>query len=83
MAMGFFSFLFSSPDKYDVRKIDSGMTKDDVRRLFGRPEVIKNGAITAEEWIYTIPFRVFVSIDFDKHGYVTRTYRNGEPCSDQ
>ncbi len=77
---GFFSMLFSSSSKYDIRKIQIGMTKEQVRNIFGEPEDVKSrsGTGMAEEWTYTVPFRIFVSIDFDREGRVRDTYRSGE-----
>lgn len=76
---GFISMLCSPSSKYDIKKINIGDTKDRVRELFGKPEEIAtNGNGEASHWVYTVPFRIYVSIDFDNRGLVERRYRSGE-----
>lgn len=78
--MSFFSFLFAPSNSYDVRKIERGATKEQVLAIFGKPEHVTTGTMSAETWEYTVPFRIYTSIDFDSKGHVSRTYRSGEPC---
>lgn len=75
---GFLSMLFSSSSKYDISQIKVGDTKNQVRGKFGEPEQIINGSTLPEQWVYTVPFRIYVSIEFNHNGLVIRTYRSGE-----
>jgi hypothetical protein len=76
----FLSYLFSSPSRYDITNIKIGFSKEQIESIYGRPgKIIYNSENSTEEWIYTIPFRVFVSIKFDTDGKVSRIYRSGEP----
>lgn len=75
---GFLSMIFSPSNKYDISKIAIGDTKDRVRKVFGRPEEVTTDGGAAEEWVYTVPFRIYVKITFDGAGRVCRRYRSGE-----
>jgi hypothetical protein len=74
----FLSMLFSPNSKYDISRIGVGFSKDRVTREFGRPQSITSGSDMGEQWIYSVPFRIFVSIEFSKDGLVTHTYRRCE-----
>jgi hypothetical protein len=75
-----FSLLFPwrRASDYDINKIKDGDTKDQVMAAFGKPhDITKCGSGPAENWTYTIPFSLYVSIDFGADGRVSRRYRSG------
>jgi outer membrane protein assembly factor BamE (lipoprotein component of BamABCDE complex) len=62
------------PKTYDVDKIERGFTKQQVREQFGEPTGVRKHGFSPEEWTYSIPWKVYVSISFDSDGRVTDTY---------
>lgn len=81
VAVGLLLFVLTrpKPSDFDVDKISVGDTKSRVEHLFGKPHsVVKPGDFCVEQWIYTIPLRLYISIHFDQDGKVSRKYRSGE-----
>lgn len=74
--MSFFGRNYS--DDYDINKIKVGMTKEEVRNIFGRPKKITSSSSVGENWTYWIMWHVWASIGFDKDNKVSSTYRSQE-----
>lgn len=62
---------------YDISTLESGVTtKSDVLRMWGKPEEVSHN-----EWVYTVPFKIYVSLDFDADGKLKSKYRSGPPVA--
>lgn len=77
---GFLSMLFGNPAKYDISGIQVGDSKEVVLAALGEPDKTTSGDYLGyvEDWEYSIPFRVYVSIKFDAKGQVVARYRRGD-----
>lgn len=65
---------------YDISSIKEGDSKQFVIALLGKPhEVRASGSSCAETLVWTVPFKTYISIDFNERGEVTRKYRSGPP----
>ncbi len=68
--------------QYDVSKIHKGMTKAEVKAIFGPPNRVTEGWIL-DEWDYfsesLFSEMIHASISFNGNGLVLHTYRKGPP----
>lgn len=70
--------LFKQRTEYDIQPIEVG--KSEMSEVFARFGPPKSLAVTGDadgtrsECVWGIPFMVFVSVEFDECGFVTRKY---------
>ena len=79
--MGIFNWLF--PNNYDIKLIKRGMTRNEVKELFGNPwsaEGMRGEGFT-ETWFYT-DGRTSATVEFDHLG-VREVWRRGSLFEDR
>ncbi len=64
------------PPAYDVDAIKVGDTATKVEETYGKSSDITSDGKT-QKWVYTVPRQLFIQIDFDALGHVTKVYWSG------